>query len=239
MSRVAVDYYLREIASGSGWGSMDVGGAYSSVGPAGGVTDGYGFIASASNANARYKYVTGLGMGDALIMGRWSADLAPVTGDYQVAVMGRVLSDQTNYQLRALVSATLGNIQLRLVRRTSGTTATIVDSTDTGIPFVAGAWYWLKLQTLGSSPTTLRGRIWREGSPEPTTWLIDTTNNTAGNQTSAGGVGWQYVMSASNPATVEMRATDLLAHARPDDVPLALWLPSRRAAHVDLGVAVQ
>jgi hypothetical protein len=98
------------------------------------------------------------------------------------AISYRPLSDQTNYQLRALVSATLGDIQLRLVRRTSGTTATIVDSTDTGIPFVAGVWYWLKFQTLGSSPTTLRGRIWREASPEPTTWLIDTTNNTAGNK---------------------------------------------------------
>ncbi len=65
------------------------------------------------------------------------------------AISYRPLSDQTNYQLRALVSATLGDIQLRLVRWTSGTTATIADSTDTGIPFVAGAWYWLKLQTLG------------------------------------------------------------------------------------------
>ncbi|CAN5653941.1 hypothetical protein BH23CHL7_BH23CHL7_20320 [soil metagenome] len=53
------------------------------------------------------------------------------------------------------------------------------------------------------------------------------------------GVGCQYVMSASNPATVEMRASDLLAHARSDDVPLALWLPGRRVVHHDLGVAVQ
>ena len=74
---------------------------------------------------------------------------------------------------------------------------------------------------------------------EPSTWLINTTNNTAGNETSTGGVGWQYVMSASNPATVEMRVSDLLAHARSDDVPLALWLPSRRAVHQHLGVAVR
>jgi hypothetical protein len=36
----------------------------------------------------------------------------------------------------------------------------------------ANAWYWLRLQALGSQ---VRARIWADGDPEPVSWTIDTT----------------------------------------------------------------
>ena len=47
----------------------------------------------------------------------------------------------------------------------------------------------MRLQVSGSSPTTLKARVWHATDAEPGTWDIDTTENTAANQVASGGFG--------------------------------------------------
>ncbi len=44
-----------------------------------------------------------------------------------------------------------------------------------GFTMAPNAWYWLRVQTVGS---TVRARIWADGSSEPVTWLYSATNTT-------------------------------------------------------------
>ncbi|GMA86183.1 hypothetical protein GCM10025868_14330 [Angustibacter aerolatus] len=61
----------------------------------------------------------------------------------------------------------------------------------------------------GTSPTTLRARVWRAGATEPTTWAVSGTDATAGLQ-AAGGVGvLTYLSSATTNAPVTLSVDDL------------------------------
>ena len=59
---------------------------------------------------------------------------------------------------------------------------------------------WLRLQVVGSNPSTLRLRAWAAGQSEPTTWQYSTTDSTAALQT-AGAVGVRAYLSSSGSNT--------------------------------------
>jgi hypothetical protein len=78
--------------------------------------------------------------------------------------------------------------------------------TGTAVPeFVAGNWYWLRLDATGDgATTTLRSKVWRDGDSEPTAWTVSTTDTTATLQ-STGGVGVRVQSSSTaQPANVEV-----------------------------------
>src|SRR5205807_1969924 len=47
---------------------------------------------------------------------------------------------------------------------------------------------WLRVQFQGANPTTIRARAWLDGTTEPTSWLLNTTDSTAAEQ-AAGAIG--------------------------------------------------
>ena len=74
----------------------------------------------------------------------------------------------------------------RLSRVTAGT-YTVISS---GTAATVGSDIRMHLRVpLGNSPTSLRARYWKAGDAEPDTWVVDTTENTAGNQMLSGTVG--------------------------------------------------
>jgi hypothetical protein len=64
------------------------------------------------------------------------------------------------------------------------------------IPYGPGTGVWVRMEVQGTSPTTVRMRIWADGSPEPSTWAYSVTDSTAGLQGS-GTVGLQARLSSS------------------------------------------
>jgi hypothetical protein len=70
---------------------------------------------------------------------------------------------------------------------------------------VAGAWYWLALDVRGEgTATSLRARLWRDGTSEPTGWNATASDGTAMLQ-GPGGVGVRVSStSTSSPANVEV-----------------------------------
>src|SRR5207302_360381 len=59
---------------------------------------------------------------------------------------------------------------------------------NTGIPAANGAVVWVRVEFQGTNPTTIRARAWLDGTAEPTSWLLSTTDSTAAEQVS-GAIG--------------------------------------------------
>ena len=64
----------------------------------------------------------------------------------------------------------------------------------------------------GTSPTTVRAKIWRTGQAEPTAWLSSVTDSTAGLQV-AGAIGLQSSLSSAATSTVVTRFDNFSATA--------------------------
>lgn len=184
MTVLAQDDFSTSYADLSG-NSADVGGTYSVYyRPSGtcviGTLDaGFGD----SGAFTGYSGTAGYGLyrlgsgtdGDA---DHYVTDWGTSGGDqYDVGLWARGVSAGNEYEV---ISAS--NV-VTLYRRTSGT-ATSLGSFSGG-----GTDIRIRLQTTGSSPTTLKVRAWNRTGSEGTTWSINTTDNTAGNQTAAGAYG--------------------------------------------------
>ncbi len=65
-----------------------------------------------------------------------------------------------------------GSVAVKLVRRAGGTdTVLVTDRTVPGLTVAPGDRLNVKVQAFGTSPTTLRAKVWAVGSAEPTDWL--------------------------------------------------------------------
>jgi hypothetical protein len=72
----------------------------------------------------------------------------------------------------------------------------LVSQTLTGLTVAPGDKLNVKVQANGTSPTTLRAKVWKVGSAEPAAWGATTTDSTAALQ-GAGGVGFEAYLSGS------------------------------------------
>jgi len=79
-----------------------------------------------------------------------------------------------------------------------------------GLTYTPGAKLLIRVQATGSSPTTLRSRVWLQGTPEPSTWLQTVTDSTDGLQV-AGGVGVVAYLSGSATAAAVLHFDEVSA----------------------------
>jgi hypothetical protein len=75
--------------------------------------------------------------------------------------------------------------KLRVAAYKAGASSTILESAT--LSLTDGAWYWIRLRVEATtSPVTLRARIWADGSGEPGTWDVNTTDSSS----PITGAGW-------------------------------------------------
>ena len=65
-----------------------------------------------------------------------------------------------------------------------------------GLTYVAGQKIAVALEVTGTSPTTVRAKVWSAAGSEPATWTKTATDSTAGLQ-AAGRVGFHSYLSGS------------------------------------------
>jgi hypothetical protein len=131
-----------------------------------------------------------------------SLDAVP-NGPVYSLVNGRRIGAE-DYSARAKVLAT-GAVELTVLR--SGTT--LSGGTLPGVTLAAGQQLLVRLQTSGTSPTTVRARAWKAGTTEPTTWFATATDSTAALQ-APGAVGLStYLSSSATNGPVVARWDDL------------------------------
>jgi hypothetical protein len=67
----------------------------------------------------------------------------------------------------------------------------------------------VRLEVRGASPTTVRAKVWKQGTTEPVTWQRTATDTTSGLQ-AAGAIGVSpYLSSSANNAPISVRVDNL------------------------------
>lgn len=201
-----------ERASASGWGTADVGGAWTVSGSASNYTvaDGVGKIKLTSAGSSRTILLNGASSGDMEVRTVISADKLATGGGLYTTIRPRVRGNDW-YFVDAIQSSS-GAVSLRIGRH-MGTTETILQTRAvTGLTVQnAGEKLNFKVQSVGASPTTLQAKIWKVGSAEPSTWTASITDSTASLQ-DTGSIGLDaYLSGSATNAPVMVSFDDLWA----------------------------
>jgi ABC-type phosphonate transport system ATPase subunit len=99
-----------------------------------------------------------------------------------------------------LVFKSNGRVGLDVTKVSGATTTRMTARTIAGVSYRPGDGLRLRVQAVGTSPTTVRARVWKVGKSQPTAWQVSATDSTDGLQ-SAGSVGMVGSLSGSSTAT--------------------------------------
>lgn len=134
-----------------------------------------------------------------------SSDKVATGSGLYVSVVARAVG--TNEYRAVLRMRSDGRLGLSISRNSVAIATEVLVPTHT---YASNTQLKLRVQASGTSPTTIRARIWPVASAEPSTWLVSTTDNTAAFQ-SVGNVGLDTLLSSSaTNAPITLSIDDLL-----------------------------
>ena len=192
-----VDTFGRTLTSG--WGSADTGGAWtgstSSLSVAGGV--GYMRLATAGSAPSSYAWLNATNTTNADLTVTMSSDKVGTGNGVYLFAVGRRVSAAGDYRLQTRLRAD-GLVGVSILRTDAAGVQTVItaEATVPGYHFVAGDKLNIRFQVTGTSPTTLRAKVWPAALTEPAAWLVTGTDTTAGLQV-AGSIGFVSFLSGT------------------------------------------
>lgn len=212
---LAADTFSRTVASG--WGTADVGGAWSASVPTGSSASVTGTRGLAAVAAGRTLTMSLPPLGTRTDMAlRWSTDKVPTGSGFYVSALVRRVAGQGDYRAKVRHAAA-GAIGVSLTRLSSAGAETVLASelTVPALTLAANEALAVRVRSVGVSPTTLQVRVWKVGTPEPSTWLRTASDTTTGLQVS-GGVGLSgYLSSSATNAPITLAVDDLDVMAVP------------------------
>ena len=202
-SALVQDSFSRTVSGG--WGSAVAGGAWSLLAGAASnlsVDGSKGVVVTPGDSSQQLTALAGTSVRDVDYKGELTVPAGANAFGYLVA---RRQASGAYYRVGLGIGAT-GNVFIR----TQNATATIVPDVQTGLAHAPGNAYTVRVQLQGASPTQIRARVWRAGTPEPTAWQLVASDSALGPQV-AGALGVRTV-NLSGAAT-SIRVDDLLATA--------------------------
>ena len=179
----------------SGWGTADLGGVWTNFGSASqyaasGGTGVITFQQAGYTPRLQLRSVSALDIDETV---QFSLDkIGNGSGTY-VSLTSRGNTWSSLYRSRVLVKAD-GTLNLSF-SRLAPAEATIASANLASPALAAGQVLYVRAQTVGSNPTTLRLKVWT-GATEPAGWQLTATDSTAELQ-DAGAVGIDTVLSSS------------------------------------------
>jgi PKD repeat protein len=182
----------------NGFGSADVGGAWSTVGTASAfaVASGAGKLTLPRAATQLSAYLPAAARTDTDLTARLALSATPAGGPVYVTVAGRRPSSGNEYSTQLILNADK-TVSMLLLRIAGGSQTAVRSAVRVaGLTYVAGAQLDVRLQVTGTNPTQLRARAWLDTATEPTTWPVTATDSTAALQ-QPGGVGLTASLSSA------------------------------------------
>jgi PKD repeat protein len=177
----AADTFSRTVTGGLG--TADTGGTWTTSGGSTNISVGSGVARFSTTAGIT---LTGLLSNVALpssdTKATFSVAALPVGGSSFASLVGRKVSTD-DYTARVTIG-TSGAVTIAVLH---GSTI-LKSATVTGLTYAAGTPLRLRLQVVGSNPTTVQAKVWPAGGSEPAIWQVSTTDATAALQ-AAGSVG--------------------------------------------------
>jgi hypothetical protein len=192
----ALDRFDRSVTNGLG--SAVVGGAWSLVGSTSrfAVADGAAMLRHTAGGQQDEAWLPAATAAGTDLRVALSTDAAASGGGTTVSVTGRRVDALNRYDAR--LRWLNGNTwSVALAANKGATTTTLLSSeVPVGGVFAPGERLQIRLQVVGSGPTTVRVKVWRQGQPEPAGWLIERVDSHPALQAS-GHVGFVTYLSAS------------------------------------------
>ncbi|NRD26727.1 PKD domain-containing protein [Frigoribacterium sp. VKM Ac-2836] len=182
VTTVAQDGFGRTTTGG--WGAAEVGGSWTRTGSASqyAVTGGVGtqFLGAAGWNSS--MALTGVSTTDADLRTSVSLDKAATGGGTFVYVTGRKVA--TNSEYRATLRYRSDGRAVVALTAFKGSTTGVNLVGETLVPgtITPGAKLNVRLEVSGSGTTTIRAKVWADGTTEPTAWTVSTTDTYAGLQ---------------------------------------------------------
>jgi PKD repeat protein len=174
----ASDTFGRTVASG--FGSADTGGAWTtSTGTGGGqsVAGGTGQMAISSAAVNRTAYLGSATATSADVTMSMTLDKKPTATAY-LEVTGRRVASNLEYDGLVKISSS-GAINAQIRRYTASSATDVTTAVSTGFTYADGMTLNVRMQATGTSPTTLRMKVWPASASEPANWQVTGTDSTA------------------------------------------------------------
>jgi PKD repeat protein len=204
----ARDTFARTVADA--WGNAETGGAWTRTGSA------TNFSVSSGTGKIRMG-TPGAGPGIALnsvsststdLSVTVSADKAATGGGTYLGFHPRRVANGDHYFADVRLIAG-GTVSLNIGRTVAGAETSLASGTISGLTVAAGEALQVRVAASGTSPTTLRAKVWKAGTAEPTSWRLSTTDSSASLQ-AAGGLGLgTYLSSSATNAPVVASFDDL------------------------------
>jgi PKD repeat protein len=202
------DSFSRTVTGG--FGAAPTGGAWTLAGSSSlfAVADGVGSIRTGAGSGPG-AYLNSVSARDSDLRLSYSIDKQPTgSGLYLSSFLRR--GSAGAYFAKVRIDNT-GRVLLELDRSVPGGADVVLAPavTVSGVTYSVGDTLLLRLQAVGAGPTTLRAKVWKSGTSEPTAWHRSATDATTGVQV-AGSVGVSpYLSSAATNAPISMRLDEL------------------------------
>ncbi len=207
---LAEDAFGRSVTDG--WGTAETGGAWTRYGTASifSVTGGAGQMRVVAGASGPRVALSSVGSTATRATVKVSADKIADGGGSYVSLGGRA-TGTNDYRAKVKIAAN-GVLTLYLVRVVNNAETTLV-STNLGSAFnyTVGSTLQIRLEVTGTSPTTVRAKVWKTSQTEPSAWQLTTSDSTAGLQTAGGIALVSYLTSTVTNLPVTFRFDDLQA----------------------------
>ncbi len=202
---LASDAFSR--TASSGWGTADVGGAWThTTASAFSVGGGAGNLSMAAGSGPS-AYLTGVSARDVDLLATLRFDKPATTTIYTSMVARRIGTSDYRVKIRPGPSAT----SLDLVRTISGAETVLASQVVPGFVMAPSSEINLRLQAVGNGTTTVRAKFWLTGAAEPAAWTLTATDTTAALQ-APGAVGfYSYLGSSATNAPVTLQVQSFAA----------------------------
>jgi PKD repeat protein len=204
----ASDTFERVVANG--FGTADNGGPWSgTVSGTTSVSGGVGRMMAALGAN-RQAYLTGVQQANVDIATDIALDTASTGGGAYAQVLGRRVSNGNDYRLKVRYMPG-GSVVAYLARTVGGTETVLASVTVPGLTVNPGDALRVRFSISGTSPTTLRAKVWRASGAEPAAWLMTANDATPAALQAPGGLGIVLYVSGSWVGTLPAMTVDNLS----------------------------
>ena len=191
----ANDTFNRTVTAGLG--TADTGGAWTvTPGARFSTSGGVGSISLATAGAGTNAYLGGTSATSADVTVTLAVDKRPTASAY-LDVVGRRVG--TNQEYAGLVTLTSAGGVLATLRKLDGSATAVnltTPATVSGLSYTAGTQLNARLQVQGTNPTTVRLKVWANGSAEPAAWAASTTDSSSALQ-APGSVGLRSYLSGS------------------------------------------
>lgn len=204
---IATDAFERTLTSQ--WGTADLGGVWTVTGGATNFTveAGAGHIRMSAPGATPGAHLSSIDRTNTEVRVVVGQDKPPTGTGTTVRVQPRRLPNGDGY-FAAVRFVPNGSVVLKLIRLI-GTQTSLQSSTVPNLTHAPGDRFHVRTQTAGVSPTTVRAKVWKVGTSEPSAWMSTATDASAALQTT-GSIGLRTELgSAATNAPVRATFDDL------------------------------